>query len=474
MKDEPLENSLIYLYEKGTSVRELSKKFKVSRRRIRRILTENEKRRESGTDNLTLSVVSRKSKLDPYKLQISDLLKEHKDITNERILEIIKEDGYTGKRSILQAYMQKIRDKKVSIIQCTETFAGQRASHDWSEYIVSFTDSTAKKIIIFSIILNYSRRQYIEVVADKTQNTLFECLIHSFDYFQGVPSEIKSDNQKACVDRWEYGQPIYNRNYLLFASHYKFTPLTITPGRPVENLKIERPFYYFELSFLNGRLFRNEEDFKRQLSIWLTEVNDLRIHRTTNRKPLELYLEEQPFLTPLPMVHYDTSILEYRVVNRESCIQWQNYYYYVPDNYIFKSCPVRVTNTSITIYSPDHKRLISHPLAIMGQKEKYIGVTKKQLGAKPKVKIDDVKSQLYQMGEPIIAYTNILLKLKKSSSLIDLLSLTVIYHKSDIIKAVQRAIDYGTYELRCLKNFLKLHATPKDNFKSLFNNTKHE
>ena len=72
-------------------------------------------------------------------------------------------------------------------------------------------------------------------------------------HLDGVPREIKSDNQKACVDRWEAGQPVFNSKYLEFATYYRFRPLTITPGRPRENLKIERPFYYLEKSFLNGR-----------------------------------------------------------------------------------------------------------------------------------------------------------------------------------------------------------------------------
>jgi len=51
---------------------------------------------------------------------------------------------------------------------------------------------------------------------------------------------------------WECGQPIFNRHYLGFASHYGFRPLTIHPGKPTENLKNERPFYYLETNFLNA------------------------------------------------------------------------------------------------------------------------------------------------------------------------------------------------------------------------------
>ena len=99
----------------------------------------------------------------------------------------------------------------------------------------------------------------IEVVEDKTQRTLFECLVHAFMYFDGVAREIKSDNQKVCVDRWECGEPIFNRHYLGFASHYGFRPLAIHPRKPTENLKIERPFYYLETNFLNGRRFRDKK-----------------------------------------------------------------------------------------------------------------------------------------------------------------------------------------------------------------------
>ena len=95
------------------------------------------------------------------------------------------------------------------------------------------------------------------MVEDKTQKTLLCALINAFIYLDGVPHEIKSDNQKACVDRWEMGRPIFNAKYLQFATHYRFQPLTITPRRPTENLKIERRFYYLERSFLNGRTFKD-------------------------------------------------------------------------------------------------------------------------------------------------------------------------------------------------------------------------
>jgi len=127
-----------------------------------------------------------------------------------------------------------------------ETDPGRLGAFDWSDYNITFT-STGKsaQVTFFSYILCYSQRQYIDVVDDKKQQTLFRELIAAFIYMDGVPRENKGDNQKACVDRWEMRQPVFNRKYLEFATHYRFTPKTITPRRPQENLKVERPFWYF-------------------------------------------------------------------------------------------------------------------------------------------------------------------------------------------------------------------------------------
>lgn len=49
---------------------------------------------------------------------------------------------------------------------------------------------------------------------------------------------------KTRVDCYEMERPVFNREYLEFATQYNFTPQSNTPGKLNENLKIERPFYY--------------------------------------------------------------------------------------------------------------------------------------------------------------------------------------------------------------------------------------
>jgi len=462
MKDESIENNIVCLYSRGWAVRKLSREFGLSRGRVKRILERHAKERESTASKME-KPKQHPSKLDNYKYDIGELLGQFTTpaITNQRIYELLCEKGYQGGITIVGDYLRKVRGKQSGDpVFCVETLPGQRGSHDWSDYFIRFTCGQVAKVTFLSFILNYSRRQYVEVVDDKSQATLLRGLINAFIYMDGVPHELKGDNQKACVDRWELGKPVFNKTYLGFCTHYRTTPLSIHPGKPRENLKIERPFYYLEKSFLTGREFRDIADLKEQLQKWLTQYNDQRIHRTTRRKPIEMYAEELSFLQPLPSVGYDTSIIEYRVVNNESAIQWDGYYYMVPRGYLYETCAVRIDAGQITIYSPRCHPLVSYPLAEKGRQERYVGrstpVKKHRLSA------SELSARLDAFGPQMQAYATQVKRHNPSTYLYHwqrLLCLKVGYAVSDILAAVIRASKYHVYEAQAVENFLKVNAT---------------
>ena len=458
---------VVTLHSRGWSLREIARKFGISRGRVRRIMERNRYKREKGGDSQRTKV-QRASLLDTYKEYITELLDQYKDppITNQRILELIREKGYQGGKTILGDYLTGVRGKKTGEpVVCVETAPGQRGSHDWSEYYIWFSDVDKKeKVIFFSFILNYSRRQYIEVVDDKTQVTLLKCLVNTFTCFDGVVRQVKSDNQKPCVDRWEFGRAVFNKKYLEFASYYHFTPLTITPGKPRENLKIERPFYYLEKSFLGGRSFCNRDDLRGQLTDWLHSTNDQRIHRTTKQSPLNLYRQEYPYLQPLPQKPYDTSLSGYRIVNNESCIEWQGYFYVVPKQYMHQSCLVREDNGQVIIYDNTKGEIIRYPVAAKESANKYIGRTPlNRQDNLPRVK--EIISRLESMG-PVMGEYIAQIKMHKPNSvrhhLSRILQLKADYQKEDILMAVSRALKFKVCESSSIENFLVVNAEKKN------------
>ena len=481
MKNESLQNTVITLHGQGWPIRRISRELRISRKRIRRILVSNSVLRDTTPGEEITPKKKRPSKLDPFKDFIAELLDKYSNITGQRVYEHLKQKGFDGEITIVRDYLNSIRRVgSKTPVRLVETDPGQRAAHDWSDYRVYFTSlRKTVQVTFFSYILSYSRRQYIELVDDKTQKTLLRALINAFIYMDGVTQEIKGDNQKACVDRWEAGRPVFNGKYLEFATFYRFRPLTITPGRPQENLKVERPFYYLERSFLNGREFRDMDDLKEQLQKWLTNVNDVRIHGTTRKRPIDMYIEEHPYLHVLPANHFDTSQVAHLVVNQESCVQWKGYLYVVPEQYMYEVCPVRIAEDHLVVYSPTGEQLVTHPLAEPGRKERYVGVHQKT-GKKPDLVIADVISRLEAFAPEMREYIDQVKRHKPGSwrhHLKSLLALKVNYRVEDILVAVRRARQYKVFESGAIERFLIQNSEPRYSIKLSFkpnNNSDYE
>ena len=472
MKNESIENTVIVLHGQGWSIRRLHREINISRKRIRRILESNSVLRDTTHCDEIKPKNRRPSKLDPYKEFIVELLEKYSNITGQRVYEHLKDKGYEGEITIVRDYLKSIRQVgSKTPVRLVETDPGQRAAHDWSDYNIPFrSKGKTEQVTFFSYILSYSRRQYIEVVDDKKQKTLLRALINAFIYLDGAPLEIKSDNQKACVDRWEAGRPVFNARYLEFATYYRFRPLTITPGHPQENLKVERPFYYLERSFLNGREFRDRDDLKTQLQLWLRDVNDVRVHATTKKTPIDMYIEEHPHLQVLPVNHFDTSEVAHLVVNQESCVQWKGYQYVVPEKYMYDVCSVRIAEDHLVVYSPTGEQLATHPLAETGRKERYVGVHQKT-SKKPDLVIADVISRLEAFAPEMREYIQQVKRHKPGSwrhHLKSLLAMKVNYRVEDILVAVRRAQQYKVFESGTIERFLVNNSEPRYSIKLSF------
>ena len=157
---------------------------------------------------------------------------------------------------------------------------------------------------------------------------------------------------KVVVARYEEGEPIYNTRFLAFATHYGFRPVACRPRRPQTKGKVERPFLYIEKNLLSGREFRSLEHLNEVAAWWLREVADVRQHRQTRRRPIDLHAEELPHLIPLPERPYEVAEIVYRTVDAEGFIPYGNNRYSVPWHYLGQVLPVRITDEAVTIYSP--------------------------------------------------------------------------------------------------------------------------
>ena len=176
------------------------------------------------------------SKLDPYK----ELIKEKIDnyCCNAKAIYLLLKDKYeyAGSYSLVNKFVSL--HKKEEIRKATiryETIPGHQAQVDWKErFKIIDKSGTEHTINIFLIILGYSRKKFIKLTFDRSQQTLFECMTAAFDFFGGTPKEILFDNMKTVVDQAKsnYHSVVINEKFRQFAKDANFNIVTCRAYRP--------------------------------------------------------------------------------------------------------------------------------------------------------------------------------------------------------------------------------------------------
>ena len=153
--------------------------------------------------------------------------------------------GYTGSYSLVNKFISN--HKKEQIHKATiryETIPGHQAQVDWKEKFKLVDRYGTEYIInIFLIILGYSRKKFIKLTFDRSQQTLFECMSQAFEFFGGTTKEILFDNMKTVVDQAKsnYHSVVINEKFRQFSKDANFNIVTCRPYRPQTKRKSRKP-----------------------------------------------------------------------------------------------------------------------------------------------------------------------------------------------------------------------------------------
>jgi len=295
------------------------------------------------------------SKLDPYKALIAEKLKLC--CTYSSIYYLIRKRGYAGKYTILRNYCRQFsgEQEKEATVRF-ETCPGLQSQVDWKEKMtLRSRGGTDFTINIFLTLLGYSRLKYIELTLDRSQDTLFRCLVNSFRYFGGVPEEIVFDNMRAVVGRSRptYEEAVINQPFYQFSRDMGFKAWTCRAFRPQTKGKVEnlakimerlRPFdrEFDTLAELDGIVRRLNADLNREVS------------QATGEQPAERHAKEKEYLRPLPSEDIISSYTEpesiRRIVSRESLVTYRSRKYSVSPRYIGKTVTLTVSGDTLEIY----------------------------------------------------------------------------------------------------------------------------
>jgi transposase len=341
----------------GDSIRSIAAKLDVSRNTVRKYLRAPEVPQPVPRPR-------RPSLLDPYKAYLGSRLAE--GVLNGKVLlRELEARGYPGRYTILRDYLRSVRPPRAPRATVRyETRPGEQAQVDFGYFRYQTPEGVTRMVWAFVLVLSWSRAIYVEFVRRADTATFIRCHLNAFAYLGGIPERCLYDNAKVVVlGRDAAGEPLWNPQFLDFSLRVGFQVRLCHPYRPQTKGRVESGVKYVRGNFWPGARFTDLAELNRQGLAWCDQVANVRVHGTTQERPVDRLALERETLHPLPARERLTPFLrEERKVGRDGFVAWQGGAYGVPWRWAGAVVQVQASADTVELWGAD-QRLAVHPRA---------------------------------------------------------------------------------------------------------------
>jgi transposase len=242
---------------------------------------------------------------------------------------------------------------------------GEQMEVDWAGSTARLVDrdtGETEEAYVYVAVLSNSLYAYVEAFPSQHLECWINAHVNAFVFFGGVTRILVPDNLKTGVSKPSWYNPVINKTYHEMAEHYDVAVIPARVGRPKDKPNAEstvgaistwilaslRRSTFFSIHELNEAIWERLDEFNR---------------KPFQKKPgsrLDAFLEERPFLKPLPELPYELATWKVATVQFNYHINLDKMFYSVPYEYIRQQVDVRVTKNVIEVFFHNN-RICSHP-----------------------------------------------------------------------------------------------------------------
>ncbi len=197
----------------------------------------------------------------------------------------------------------------------------------------------------------YSRHSFVWLSFSQRLGDVIAGCEAAWVFFGGVFKVLVPDNMKPIVDVADPVAPRFNAGFFEYAQSRGFA---IDPARvrtPTDKGRVERTVAYVRGSLFAGEEFIDLADAQRKASQWCSEVAGQRIHRSTGRRPAEVFAaEEAHLLLAAPVMPYDLPVYSHPKVARDCHVEIAKSLYSVPHRLIGAHLDARADSQLVKLY----------------------------------------------------------------------------------------------------------------------------
>ena len=342
-----MQTTIITLHKQGHNKTHIARTVGVDRKTVRKVISAY----ESGEE-----VIEKKphpSYWDAHRTAIEYGLS--KELSIVRIYQdLVASTEITASYSGLRDYIRRAFPERKAAYMVLHAEPGEEAQIDYGYIGTIPVGGKRKKAWVFVMTLSHSRYMYAEVSFNQSVQSFIQSHVNAFRYFGGGPRLAKIDNLKAGIVEADFYEPLAQRTYAEFASHYGFLPFPCQIKTPRQKGKVERGVGYVKENCFKAREFISVEDAKGFLSDWLKTIANVRKHGTTRKPPASVFEDvEKEALLPLPCADFIFSNSQEVSGNFDCHISYGGNYYSIPHAYIGLTLKAIEINNILKIYYKD-------------------------------------------------------------------------------------------------------------------------
>ena len=310
------------------------------------------------TSSAPLFVVrcSNVSSVEPYRSVVEGLLTNHVE-ARAIYRRLCRSHGYTGSYGSILRFVHKLEPARPDAVVRIETAPGHQAQVDFGT-VGKMWDPVRKLLrtaYCFVMTLCWSRHMFVRFVFDQRIPTWLECHDLGFQSFGGVVQEVVIDNLKAAVLQASLDDPVLSVPYTRYARECGFLIHPCRPHTPEHKGKVESGVHYVKRNFIASEEFVDIVDANERVARWVTEEAGLRVHGTTQARPLERFREvESATLAPLPAIAHDLEQVVRATLHRDCHVQVVGAFYSAPCQHIGHVLDVYFYHQTVQIFDGTH------------------------------------------------------------------------------------------------------------------------
>ena len=231
------------------------------------------------------------------------------------------------------------------------------------------TDETGRRLKVHALIFTavYSRHMFVWLSYSQNLGAVIAGCEAAWAFFGGVFKVLIPDNLKPVVTDADAVNPRLSQGWLDYAQHAGFGTDPARVRSPKDKPRVERAVQYVRGNFWAGEHFPDLAAAQQRAEAWCRDRAGMRIHGTTQTRPLELFTEaEAGVLLPAPE-RYDVPVFRQVKVHRDFHVEIAKSLYSVPGDHLGQTLDARADGELVKLYSRG-KLVKTHPRQRPGQR----------------------------------------------------------------------------------------------------------